>query len=107
MKTHHPELANLADRLEKLERQHRHLRAWAVSGLLLAGAVLLAQSASVGHAQPEGGPGAKDRLIVRDKDGAERAWLGMGKDGPGLFLCDPERKSQAEFTLSKGELVLR
>ncbi len=86
-------------RLERLERQNRRLRVCALGLVLVGGTALL-----MGQAKPQEPPRVPEltqgrvveaqlfRLV--DKEGRERAVLGMSGDGPILRLCEEGGKTR-------------
>jgi hypothetical protein len=101
------EVEGLRRRIEGLERQNRRTKLAAIGTLFLVGMSLLLGQVPWAQAQSKAGADEPKPLVVRDKDGKERLWLGMGKDGPGLIFHDEDGKSRAEFGSAKGILLIR
>lgn len=96
----------LTRRLECLEHRNRLLmRAGAVLLVLVAGGALLGQAA------PRRAPRVveAERYVLRDANGAPRAWLGVGPDGTaGLELLDAARVIRVALHLrADGAVALR
>jgi hypothetical protein len=89
------DLAAVMGRLERLERQNRWMKRAGAAILVLVGAVALMGG------QPQDKTGEPDKLVLRDDKGNERAWLGMGKDGPVLRFRDEGGKERLWLGLVK------
>ncbi len=70
----------LVSRVEKLERQHRVMKIAGLALLTLGGAAVL-----MGQAAPESNIIDTEMLILRDKDGTQRAVLEIDQDGYTVF----------------------
>ncbi len=72
-----PQIDELANRIERLERENRRWR-WVAGLALVAGLVV-----TIGGAQPahEAKVVQAERIIIRDKDGNERVRVGVGSNG--------------------------
>ncbi len=91
----------LTRRLDALERWDRWLTR-TVMLMALAFAALLA----VGWKSPDGTVEAQE-LVVMDKDGKKRAWLGVDADGtPGLMLFGQDERVRAVLGVGPDGLTL-
>ena len=82
------EFASVAKRLERLESQNRWMRGLGAMVFVLAAAMVLMGGQSQNKSsQP-------DNFVVRDDRGNERAWLGMGTDGPALRFRGEDGKER-------------
>jgi hypothetical protein len=89
------ESAAVTKRLEKLERQIRWMRrGWATVVVLAAAMVLMGGQSQSKDSHP-------DNFVVRDDKGNERAWLGMGEDGPVLRFRGAEGKERLWLGVAK------
>src|SRR5437879_6012790 len=103
MKNEVPELQDLAQRVERLERENRRLKRAGLVALALAAVLVLtgrARSSRVMEA---------NRFVLRDTSGRVRAELKTEEDlSPRLVLLDSHGASRAWLDLSKkGEPTLR
>jgi hypothetical protein len=95
------EFETVAARIERLENQVRHLKA-SILGLLMVGAIGLL----MGSYRTEGERNTSQRFTLRDGHGKERAWFGMGPNGPSLrFLNDNGDEQGALDATSQGMMV--
>lgn len=136
MMTCGPDLADLAARLDRLERQNdrlarqnRRLKRAGVAFLVLTGAALLLGQATPGQAGPQKDDyvfsksfvirdtGGKMRVALGvfdgaagfnlyDEDGVARARLFVDRDGPRFTLADKDGKRRVKLSLDDGEPVL-
>jgi hypothetical protein len=89
------DLALVTKRLEGLERQNRTMRGFgAIVVVLAAGMALMGGQSHGNNNQP-------DNFVLRDDKGNERAWLGMGKDGPVLRFRDQDGKERLWLGVAK------
>jgi hypothetical protein len=85
----------IAKRLEKLERQNRWMRGIAGLAFVVATAVVLMGGQSQSKdSQP-------NNVVLRDDKGNERAWLGMGREGPALRFCGEDGKERLWLGVAK------
>jgi hypothetical protein len=87
-----PKIDALAERVERLERENRRWR-WGAGLGLIAGLVV-----TIGGAQRinEAKVVEAEQFIIRDKDGKERARLGITSDGgPALFIRGKDGQARA------------
>ncbi|MCI0463859.1 MAG: hypothetical protein L0Z62_43550 [Gemmataceae bacterium] len=79
---HEMSMQALADRMNRLEQQNRHLR-WAVVALPVVGLLLGAATASN---DGEGKTVTAEKFVLQDANGKTRAVLTNEKDGPHFML---------------------
>jgi hypothetical protein len=99
---------SLEDRLARLERQNRRLRA--ACGF----AVLLALGAVAAHARLPAARAERplieastldaSRLVIRDQAGRPRLILGVEKQGPGITFLEANGRTHAFLNVTSGEL---
>jgi hypothetical protein len=92
-------LQSLHHRLDQLERSNRRWRMSAPIMLTLLGIILLSGSQNAGK---DGAP-----FTVYDKDGKQRAWLGLGADGPALRFFDDKGEIRAVIGLGAQAMTMR
>ncbi len=84
---------DLRKRLEKLERQQRVWRVGVLAAILSVSMLLLAYT-RMDQPSGEGGSVAQYRqieaqyVVIRDRNGQMRAWLGAAEDGPRIVFFD-------------------
>jgi hypothetical protein len=96
-------LAQIGERLNKLERQNRRLRLMVVCLLVLGGVGVL-----TGADEGKRRPLDTETLVLRDADGKARARLEVGKQGAVLRFLDDQGGELANLgTTRRGSLQLR
>jgi hypothetical protein len=95
-------LEALVARLENVEKQNRRLKHIGVAVLIVLGACL----AMGGKDQPKDQTAHSSKFILRDGNGKDRAWLGMGKDGPALHFLDENGAERSGITMMKDGLAV-
>jgi hypothetical protein len=98
-----PTLEALQTRLERLERQNRVLRRGGLAMLLVAGAAVLVAA----EAAPKGQIMQGERFSLKDAQGRERAWLGIGREGPVLRFLNENGRERAGLEMGREGIVLR
>jgi hypothetical protein len=93
-------LDQLADRLNKLERQNRRLKQFGGCLLVVMGLVLL------GAAQRQS-PAQATELVLRNAEGKDRARLEIAKGDPMLRFLDENGRNVATMGISRGVLVVQ
>ena len=76
-----PNMLNIVERLEKVERQNRRMKQAGVAILVCCIAALV-----MGQASPNSRILDAEELIIRDKAGNIRAMLSVSEKGPSLYL---------------------
>ena|SRR6266581_7436240 len=90
-----PELGTVLKRLEKVESQNRRLRQTGFAVFLFIGVTLL-----LGLGAPKTRTVEAEKFVVRDKQGKERAVLGLETDGTvGLWLQNKEEGMRVALDL--------
>jgi hypothetical protein len=102
MSTTPTNLDALVARLEKVETQNRRLKRAGVAVLVLLGAFLVMG----GKDQTKDQATHSSKFTLRDANGKDRAWLGMGKDGPTLRFLDENGAERAGLSMMKNGLAL-
>lgn len=94
-----PTLEALQTRVERLERQNRAFRRGGLATLLVAGAAALVAA--------QAPPMQSERFSLKDAKGRERAWLGMGREGPVLRFLNENGRERAGLEMGREGIVLR
>jgi hypothetical protein len=93
----------LVTRLEYLEKQNRRLKQVGLVALIVFGAFVLMGGQEKAKSQVTDG----EKFVLRDPNGKDRAWLGMGKNGPGLHFLDENGAERAGMEMMKEGMALR
>lgn len=99
-----PDLERLHERLDQLERQNRRWKLAATLMLVLGGAGILmaAQAKDKNEKISE-----MEKFVLRDPAGKQRAWFGVGKDGPALNFLNDDGNTGSSISMTNNGLVLR
>lgn len=95
-------VAQLSDRLEKLERQNRRLRQMLLAILVVTGTGWL-----LAADKPNLQPITTEKLTLRDASGKTRALLEVGADGPILRFLDAKGKDLATLSTTPDAVLFQ
>ena len=98
-----PTLEALQTRLQRLERQNRVFRRGALAMAIIASVAVLVAA----QAPPRSQTMQSERFTLKDAQGRERAWLGMGREGPVLRFLNENGRERAGLEMGREGIVLR
>src|SRR5262245_31485473 len=100
------ELDALARRVESLERQNRRLRLFGTGLLGAAWGVALVGWSPAGRAEDRSKNDDRE-MVLKDRDGKQRAKLTMLDGQPGLVFYGADETARAELRLVEKGIVIR
>jgi hypothetical protein len=96
------DLTAVLARLEKLERQNRWLKRVGALVLVFAGVGLV-----MGAQERPNGQRSEEAFSLRDANGKQRVWLGMGTEGPLFRFTDENGAEISSWMVTKGGMAFR